>query len=241
MTTRRDAELGTLLGIWAHPDDEAYLSAGLMAEAIAGGRRVVCVTATRGEGGFPDDDPRTIGERRACRTAELRACLAELGVTEHVWLDHPDGGCHQVPDDEGAAAIAALISEIDPDTILTFGPDGQTGHLDHIAVGRWTTLAHRTAGRPDSTLLYATATPEWNARMAAVVPLDQVMMVEGMEPPATPVEQLALWYVAEGEVLDRKVRRAAQPAEPDRTSHRVERHRAVHRSRPRRVLPGSHR
>ena len=26
-------ELGTILGIWAHPDDEAYLSAALMAEA----------------------------------------------------------------------------------------------------------------------------------------------------------------------------------------------------------------
>ena len=25
---------GTLLGIWAHPDDECYLSAGLMAEAV---------------------------------------------------------------------------------------------------------------------------------------------------------------------------------------------------------------
>ena len=27
------AELGTILGIWAHPDDEAYLSGGLMALA----------------------------------------------------------------------------------------------------------------------------------------------------------------------------------------------------------------
>jgi hypothetical protein len=27
------ARLGTVLGIWAHPDDEAFLSAGLMAAA----------------------------------------------------------------------------------------------------------------------------------------------------------------------------------------------------------------
>ena len=26
-------DLGTILGVWAHPDDEAYLSAGLMAMA----------------------------------------------------------------------------------------------------------------------------------------------------------------------------------------------------------------
>ena len=43
------AELGTILGIWAHPDDEAYLSGGLMALARDNGQRVVCVTATRGE------------------------------------------------------------------------------------------------------------------------------------------------------------------------------------------------
>ena len=39
------AELGTILGIWAHPDDEAYLSGGLMAIAREHGSRVVCVTA----------------------------------------------------------------------------------------------------------------------------------------------------------------------------------------------------
>jgi hypothetical protein len=43
--------LGTVLGIWAHPDDEAFLSAGLMAAARDVGQRVVCVTATLGEHG----------------------------------------------------------------------------------------------------------------------------------------------------------------------------------------------
>ena len=49
-------DLGTLLGIWAHPDDETYLSAGLMARRSVDGRRVVCVTATRGEGGSMDEE-----------------------------------------------------------------------------------------------------------------------------------------------------------------------------------------
>lgn len=48
-------QLGTLLGVWAHPDDEAYLSAGLMALARRDGQRVVVVTATFGEHGT--DDP----------------------------------------------------------------------------------------------------------------------------------------------------------------------------------------
>jgi len=57
---RSDGDLGTVLGVFAHPDDEAYLAGGLMATAVDAGRRVVCITATRGELGFPDDDPRSI-------------------------------------------------------------------------------------------------------------------------------------------------------------------------------------
>jgi LmbE family N-acetylglucosaminyl deacetylase len=47
-------ELGTVLSIWAHPDDEAYLCDGIMAMAAAAGSRVVCVTAARGELGVTD-------------------------------------------------------------------------------------------------------------------------------------------------------------------------------------------
>ena len=48
--------LGTILGVWAHPDDEAYLSAGVRVMATRAGSRVVCVTATRGELGSTDID-----------------------------------------------------------------------------------------------------------------------------------------------------------------------------------------
>ena len=48
MTTSRP-DLGTVLSVWAHPDDESYCCAGLMADAVAHGQRVTCVTATRGE------------------------------------------------------------------------------------------------------------------------------------------------------------------------------------------------
>jgi LmbE family N-acetylglucosaminyl deacetylase len=55
------------LGIWAHPDDEAYLSAGLMARTTDAGGHVTCVTATMGEHGFAADDPRSPTERARLR------------------------------------------------------------------------------------------------------------------------------------------------------------------------------
>ena len=41
--------MGTTLLVWAHPDDETYLSGGLAASRWTRGHRVVTVTATRGE------------------------------------------------------------------------------------------------------------------------------------------------------------------------------------------------
>jgi LmbE family N-acetylglucosaminyl deacetylase len=197
-------DLGTLLAVFAHPDDEAYLAGALMAVAADAGRRVVCVTATSGELGFPDDDPRPLDARAELRRAELAACLAVLGVEEHHWLDYPDGGCAAVPDAEPARRLGALIEDVRPDTVLTFGPDGQTHHPDHIAVSRWTTLACRRAPVPPR-LLYAAMTREWIRAFEELVPIEQVMMVPGAEPATVEESDLALWFAPEGALLDRKV------------------------------------
>jgi LmbE family N-acetylglucosaminyl deacetylase len=200
-----DGDLGTLLAVFAHPDDEAYLAGGLMAAASDAGRRVVCVTATKGERGFPDDDARSLAERAAVREAEMRACLAELGVEEHYWLGHPDGGCDDVDDAVAVEQLCALLDHVQPDTILTFGPDGQTYHPDHMAVSRWATYAWRATAANDAQLLYAVMTPEWVAEFSDVVPMEQVMMTD--DPPVTvPADQLAVWFVCDDELVARKVR-----------------------------------
>src|SRR3954463_8054481 len=72
----------TLLGVWAHPDDEAYLSAGLMAAFRRRGDRVVVVTATLGELGTSDPDTWPPLQLAARRHAELRNSLAALDVDE---------------------------------------------------------------------------------------------------------------------------------------------------------------
>jgi LmbE family N-acetylglucosaminyl deacetylase len=85
--------LGTILSIWAHPDDEAYLCGGIMAMAAEAGSHVVCVTATRGELGVTDPTRWPPEQLAAIREAELAESLRILGVTEHRWSDYLDGGC----------------------------------------------------------------------------------------------------------------------------------------------------
>ena len=203
MTEHDPARLGTILGVWAHPDDEAYLSAGIMAGAVDAGNRVVCVTATRGELGSLDPvrwPPETLA---SVREAELDACLTVLGVREHIWLDYPDGGCAAVPADEAVSRVADIVAEVRPDTVLTFGPDGMTWHADHIAVGQWTTAAVSQAGGSPARLLYATKTPEWGEAFLATVQADEVMMAD-RQPPTTPASDLALYVDLQGDALDRK-------------------------------------
>ena len=141
------AGLGTILSVWAHPDDETYLAGGVMAAAADRGQRVVCVSATAGEHGTSDPQtwpPARLGQLRRWEAA---AAMAVLGVSEHRFLGLPDGGLvdHEA---EGRAAIGRLLDEVEPDTILTFGPDGMTFHPDHIAVSRWTTAAWERARPP---------------------------------------------------------------------------------------------
>jgi LmbE family N-acetylglucosaminyl deacetylase len=154
----------TLLGVWAHPDDEAYLSAGLMAHARGRGDRVVVVTATAGELGTDDADRWPPHRLAAERRRELRAALAAVDVTEHHVLGYRDGACQ---DDDGSARIAEIVDRVQPDTIVTFGPDGMTGHPDHRAVSDWTTAAWHTTGCR-ARLWYATLTPSFHDRWSVL-------------------------------------------------------------------------
>ena len=139
------ADLGVVLGVWAHPDDEAYLSAGLMALVAETSGRVACVTATRGERGTDQPDVWPPERLAPVREREMAESLAILGVDEHHWLGHGDGECDTVAEEDGIAQVAAIIEAMRPDTVVTFGPDGMTGHSDHITVGRWATVAAHEA------------------------------------------------------------------------------------------------
>jgi LmbE family N-acetylglucosaminyl deacetylase len=151
-----------LLGVWAHPDDEAYLSAGLMARTIDAGGTVTCVTATSGEMGTDDPDRQGRAEFARFREGELRESLARLGVTDLRLLHHPDGGCEAADAEAAVRSLVEIVTSTRPDVIVTFGPDGITGHPDHRAVSRWTTEAWRRTGEAD--LLYATMTHDFLAR-----------------------------------------------------------------------------
>lgn len=133
--------LGTILFVGAHPDDETFNSGGLLAAAAKNGQKVVVVTATRGEGGVKDKSRWPQAQLGAIRTKEMAKALEILGCQDNYWLDYPDGGCAEVLQQEAVAQIKTVIQKHQPDTIISFGPDGMTGHPDHQTVSTWALAA----------------------------------------------------------------------------------------------------
>jgi LmbE family N-acetylglucosaminyl deacetylase len=144
--------VGRCLGVVvAHPDDDAYGVAALVAmHAGDPGFRFVLVHATDGEEGqIAEGSGATRATLGAVRREEDERAWRTLGRSpdRHEWFGYPDGGLAEVPFDELVDRIAAVLAEERPDVVATFGPDGITGHPDHVTIGLATTEAFlRLAG-----------------------------------------------------------------------------------------------
>lgn len=206
----------TMLGVWAHPDDEAYLSAGLMAQFTQRGGRVVVVTATRGEAGTDDPVAWPPSRLAAQREQELRDSLGVVGVDEFHVLGAPDGGCSRV---DRTGEIAYHIERVRPDLIVTFGPDGLTGHTDHRTVSRWVTDA-RALVRPQADLWYATVTSEFHDRWGAVNAAAHFFYPGQPDVPRTSAADLVHHAALPDDLLDVKV--AALTAHTTQTARLIE-------------------
>jgi LmbE family N-acetylglucosaminyl deacetylase len=195
-------ELGTILAVWAHPDDETYLAAGVLAAARDLGQRVVCVSLTAGEHGT--DDPVTWPPERlaSVRRWEAAAALAVLGVTEHHVFGFPDGGL-RAGNVDALELVGDFIEAIDPDTILTFGADGMTFHPDHIAVHDLVTTAWMHGGCA-ARLMYAATTAGFLQRYRSRLERWGMYMTDE-RPTGLPESRLGVHLRLSGAELDRKV------------------------------------
>src|SRR2546423_3868090 len=81
-----------LMGVFAHPDDETGMAATLARYALGRTSVVVNVYCTRGEGGGNMVGTQWGASLGILREAELRECLATLGVRSCYFLDRLDWG-----------------------------------------------------------------------------------------------------------------------------------------------------
>jgi LmbE family N-acetylglucosaminyl deacetylase len=151
----------TILGLFAHPDDETFGSGAAFAKETAAGARLVLAYTTRGEVGEISDPtlatPETLG---AVREQEMRCAAAALGAEEPVFLGYRDSGMAGTAENADPRAyvnapasfvirqLVALIRAVRPQVIVTFDPTGAYGHPDHIAIHQHALAALPAAADP---------------------------------------------------------------------------------------------
>ena len=132
-----------LLAVFAHPDDESMGMGGTLAKYAAQGTETHLVCASRGEHGWfgPEEQNPGTAALGKLREEELEEAVRELGMKGLYFLDYIDGEVDQAEPAEAIQKIATHIRRIMPQVVVTFPPDGNYGHPDHIAVGQFTSAA----------------------------------------------------------------------------------------------------
>lgn len=141
----------TLVTVWAHADDETPVGP-IVARYAREGVQVYMIIATDGaQGGANTSIPR--GPELARARAEEARCAAEaLGARPPILLGFPDGALGNYPADPSllyrlTQRVQEELQRLRADALLTWGPDGGTGHPDHRLVSNVVTQLVR-AGAP---------------------------------------------------------------------------------------------
>ena len=125
-----------ILAVFAHPDDERVIGP-LLSRLAREGRETHLVIATDGSQGVRDFAHIPAGAPLAAARAKEAQCAADrLGVRKLHIIGLPDGGLASF-ESLGTlrSALAAIVDSVKPAALITFGPEGGTGHPDHRLVG----------------------------------------------------------------------------------------------------------
>jgi LmbE family N-acetylglucosaminyl deacetylase len=144
-------ESKALVAVFAHGDDEGA-AAPILARYAREGVQVYLVIATDGaQGGAHTSIPRGAELARA-RSEEARCATDALGIHPPILLGFPDAQLGNYLEDRTrlfqlTARVQGELQRLRPDALITWGPDGGTGHPDHRIVSSVVTQLVR-AGAP---------------------------------------------------------------------------------------------
>ena len=146
-----------ILGVFAHPDDETGVAPTLAYYALGRNKTVAHVYMTRGEGGGNMVGTQGGAALGLLREAELRDCLATLGIRYCYFLDQLDWAyteslaatLRKWGKEETLGRLVRVVRSLRPDILLTMNPapnPGQHGH--HQAAGVLAVEAFSAAADP---------------------------------------------------------------------------------------------
>jgi LmbE family N-acetylglucosaminyl deacetylase len=141
----------TLVAVFAHADDEGS-AAPILARYAREGVQVYLVIATDGAQGASHTTIPPGPELARARSEEARCATDALGIHPPILLGFPDAQLGNYLEDRMrlqhlTTRIVGELQRLKPDALITWGPDGGSGHPDHRLVSSIVTQLVR-AGAP---------------------------------------------------------------------------------------------
>jgi LmbE family N-acetylglucosaminyl deacetylase len=137
----------TILGVFAHPDDESMGTGATFAKYAALGHRVCFVTATDGGAGrLHKERPKDNRELRKLRRRETAAAAKILGVEFLGFMGWEDRGLENLNILDIEREIVKVIRKEKADVVVTFHGSGISYHPDHRVIALACTGAFLGAG-----------------------------------------------------------------------------------------------
>lgn len=156
-----------LVAVFAHPDDERIVGP-LLARYAREGHDVYLLIATDGSKGIREHAGVPAGDSLARVRAEEARCAAEaLGIHPPILLGLEDAGLASFASLERLRQeLRRVLRDVKPDVIISFGPEGGTGHPDHRLVGAVVTEVVQSGGAGIPQALYYPSVPAERMRDA---------------------------------------------------------------------------
>jgi LmbE family N-acetylglucosaminyl deacetylase len=156
-----------VLAVFAHPDDERVIGP-LLSRLSREGHEVHLAIATDGSKGVRDHAGVPAGPAlAAARKIEAECAAQRLGVRELHLLGLEDAALASFASLARLRRdLANIIERVSPRVIITFGPEGGTGHPDHRLVGNVTTQIVQSDERHRTIDLFYASLPTERLRSA---------------------------------------------------------------------------
>jgi LmbE family N-acetylglucosaminyl deacetylase len=149
--------------IYAHPDDETFLSACLIRQLADQGMEPLLLLATKGDAGNKNGDLMHLNraELAEVREEEMKRAAAIMGISAVEYLNYPDGKLSAIDPDQFTQKVISYINKHQLQIIFTFPENGGNGHPDHMTISAITTKAVLSGKCPSVQKLYYIASTAW--------------------------------------------------------------------------------
>jgi LmbE family N-acetylglucosaminyl deacetylase len=119
-----------ILLVFAHPDDESFITGGTIAKYADNGWTVDLICLTRGQAGEWGSYEKN-GDLGVIRTRELEEAATVLRISSVTFFEYMDGKLSDVHPGELEDILYKFLLEREPDIVITFEPKGISNHPDH--------------------------------------------------------------------------------------------------------------